>query len=184
MQLWGSSCSLPPFLLSPPPECRIDRGSANSLSRDQPCVTGAPSRTANFPVHQQPLRSAQPPCVQEREWERKKAATAQSVRKREIIRPHDASLTSLWPIASVQPAVILHFFHLSFSSFFFCCHLEFSLFSGNIGAISYVPRAGLAAIHVCVRALACVCVWNGKRTLSILSWVLMTLYSPGVGGSF
>ncbi|ROI47926.1 hypothetical protein DPX16_16349 [Anabarilius grahami] len=53
MQLRNPSYSLPSLLLSPPPEYRIDTGSANSVCRDQPCVTGAPSRTANFPVHQQ-----------------------------------------------------------------------------------------------------------------------------------
>lgn len=104
MQLRNPSYSLPPLLLSPPPEYRIDRGSANSVCRDQPCVTGAPSRTANFPVHQQASAISTASAwarerVRERETE--KAATAQSVRNREIIRPHDASLTSLWPIVSV-----------------------------------------------------------------------------------
>lgn len=50
----------PPLLLSPPLEYQIDRGSANSMRRDQPCVMGALPRAANFPVHRQPLRSAQP----------------------------------------------------------------------------------------------------------------------------
>ncbi|KAA0722177.1 hypothetical protein E1301_Tti009075 [Triplophysa tibetana] len=40
----------PPLLLSPPLEYQIDRGSANSVRRDQPCMMGALPRAANFPI--------------------------------------------------------------------------------------------------------------------------------------
>lgn len=91
----------PPLLLSPPLEYQIDRGSANSVRRDQPCVTGALPRAANFPVHRQPLRSAQPARERARESERERdRATEQSVRKREIIRPHDACLTTLCAVTA------------------------------------------------------------------------------------